>query len=88
MTASGESLRVDYEATTPALDACVAAALAVPGCLGARMVGGGFGGSVLAIARADATAACRAAMQAAGRDVWVLHPAPGVAQSARDVIAP
>src|SRR6476620_4700724 len=47
--ASHASLRDDYEVSTPVLDAVVAAALDA-GALGARMTGGGFGGSVVAVA--------------------------------------
>lgn len=48
LTASHRSLRVDFEVTTPALDLAVAAALGA-GAYGARMVGGGFGGSIIAL---------------------------------------
>jgi galactokinase len=57
MDASHESLRVDYEVSSPALDAIVAAARGAPGCLGARMTGAGFGGCAVALvteARIDA----------------------------------
>ncbi|WP_299048881.1 galactokinase [uncultured Actinomyces sp.] len=48
MDASHESLRVDYEVTVPELDvACQAARDA--GAHGARMTGGGFGGSAIAL---------------------------------------
>jgi galactokinase len=52
LTAGHESLRDDFEISTPLLDACVEAALA-GGAYGARMVGGGFGGSVIALVDAD-----------------------------------
>ncbi|MGW0048242.1 galactokinase [Nocardia cyriacigeorgica] len=48
LTASHTSLRADFEVSTPALNVVVAAALAA-GAYGARMVGGGFGGSVIAL---------------------------------------
>src|SRR5512146_1129163 len=48
LTASHASMRDDYEITTPALDLAVEAALAA-GALGARMTGGGFGGSTIAL---------------------------------------
>ena len=44
------SLRDDFEISWPEADATVDAALAA-GALGARMIGGGFGGSVLALVR-------------------------------------
>lgn len=52
MDASHESLRVDYECTCPELDAAVEAARAA-GAHGARMTGGGFGGSAIALVEAD-----------------------------------
>jgi galactokinase len=48
LDASHASLRVDYEASVPEVEATVAA-LRDAGAAGARMVGGGFGGSVLAL---------------------------------------
>lgn len=47
-TASHVSLRDDYEVSAPELDAVVDTALA-HGALGARMTGGGFGGSAIAL---------------------------------------
>jgi galactokinase len=52
LTAGHASLREDFEISTPLLDACVEAALSA-GAYGARMVGGGFGGSVIALADAE-----------------------------------
>ena len=48
LTASHVSLRDDYEVSATELDLAVDAAL-VAGALGARMTGGGFGGSVIAL---------------------------------------
>ena len=56
MTASHVSLRDDYEVSSPELDSAVDAALRA-GAYGARMTGGGFGGSAIAmvpVARFDA----------------------------------
>jgi galactokinase len=53
---SHQSLRDDFQVSTPTVDALVERAWAAPGCLGARIMGAGFGGSVLALvdrARAD-----------------------------------
>ncbi len=47
------SLRDDYEISTPTIDAAVDAARAIPGVLGARLTGGGFGGSIVALAAPD-----------------------------------
>lgn len=48
LVASHASLRDDFEVSAPELDAAVDAALAA-GALGARMTGGGFGGSTIAL---------------------------------------
>ena len=45
---SHQSLRDDYAVSCPELDAAVSAAIAA-GALGSRMVGGGFGGSAIAL---------------------------------------
>ena len=50
LNASHQSLRDDYNVSCPELDLAVDTALA-NGALGARMVGGGFGGSAIALIR-------------------------------------
>ncbi len=50
LSASHRSLRDDYEVSTPELDELVEFATAA-GALGARLVGGGFGGSIIALVR-------------------------------------
>jgi galactokinase len=64
LTASHVSLRDDYEVSWPQADVAVDAALAAEAC-GARMFGGGFGGSVLVLAHRDALADVRAAVDTA-----------------------
>lgn len=54
MDASHDSLRSNFEVSSPALDAIVDAAQAAPGCYGARMTGAGFGGCGVALVE-DAT---------------------------------
>ncbi len=51
MDASHASLRDDFDVSCPELDACVEAARGA-GALGARMTGGGFGGSAIALVSA------------------------------------
>jgi len=51
LTQSHQSMRDDFEISVPELDAAVEAALAA-GALGARMTGGGFGGSAIALIHA------------------------------------
>jgi galactokinase len=58
---SHNSLRDDYTVSCPELDVAVDASLAA-GALGARMVGGGFGGSAIALIQADAVARTREAV--------------------------
>ena len=48
---SYRSSREWYQSTIPELDTLVEAARTVPGCLGARLSGGGFGGAVFALLR-------------------------------------
>lgn len=54
MVASHESLRVDFEVSTPRLDALVTELVATPGVHGARLTGAGFGGCVVALTRPGA----------------------------------
>jgi galactokinase len=54
MAASHESLRDDYEVSCRELDVLVEIARRLPGCLGARMTGGGFGGSTVNLVDKDA----------------------------------
>jgi galactokinase len=61
LTASHASLRDDFEISWPQADVAVEAALA-GGALGARMTGGGFGGSVIALAGAATSDGVRAAV--------------------------
>jgi galactokinase len=49
LSESHRSLRDDYAVSCPELDCAVEAALSVPGVYGARMTGGGFGGSIVSL---------------------------------------
>ena len=51
MNDSHVSLTRDFESSTPAIDALCERLVAAPGVLGARITGGGWGGSVIAMAR-------------------------------------
>ena len=75
LRASHRSLRDDFEVSTPGVDAIVEAACAVPGCLGARIMGAGFGGSVLALLEAPAAAELTLALGSA--PVLFCRPADG-----------
>lgn len=78
--ASQASLRDDYEVSTPTLDALVDAALAA-GAFAARMTGGGFGGSVVALAEP-----ARAADVLAGTGVqgWIVTSVDGASRRRTD----
>jgi galactokinase len=49
LKASHESLRDDFEVSTPNVDALVERADSSDGCYGARIMGAGFGGSIIAL---------------------------------------
>ncbi|WP_336032156.1 galactokinase [Geodermatophilus sp. FMUSA9-8] len=78
LTAGHASLRDDFEVSVPELDAVVEAALAA-GAYGARMVGGGFGGSAVALVDAGAVEAVSAAVaeRAGAPRSYVVVPAAG-----------
>ncbi|MPZ95701.1 MAG: galactokinase [Propionibacteriales bacterium] len=63
LNASHDSLREDFEVTVPELDVAVATAVDA-GAHGARMTGGGFGGSIIALVDDHAVEAVAAAVAA------------------------
>jgi galactokinase len=73
LTASHISMRDDFNITVPQVDLAVAASLDA-GAFGARMTGGGFGGSVLAMVDADQTTRVFDAIQGAYAAVGYLAP--------------
>jgi galactokinase len=83
MSASHVSLRDDYEVSGPGLDTIVDVALAAPGCLGARMTGGGFAGCAVALVRrADVDTFEAAVLEGYRFDdhrarIWFCEPAAG-----------
>jgi galactokinase len=70
--ASHASLRDDYEVSTPAVDALVAAALSA-GAFAARLTGAGFGGCVVALCGHDSAEVVRQV----GVQGWVVRPSAG-----------
>ncbi len=64
LTASHASMRDDFEISVAELDLTVETVLAA-GALGARMTGGGFGGSAIALVAVNARDACVASVEAA-----------------------
>jgi galactokinase len=73
LDASHASLRDDFEVSAVELDTVVTAATGA-GALGARMVGGGFGGSAIALVPEGAVAAVRDAVVAACRERGLTLP--------------
>src|SRR6266545_2456442 len=82
--ASHASLRDDYEVSTPTLDRVVEAALEA-GALGARLTGGGFGGSIVALAERDgADSVLQRILERSGTQGWVVRSADGAIRSSGD----
>jgi galactokinase len=77
---SHQSLRDDFEVSTPNVDQLVEKAWAVKGCYGARIMGAGFGGSILALVERGREQALIAAV---GRPVIVCATADGAFAGAR-----
>jgi galactokinase len=82
LSASHEGLRHQYEVSCPELDFLADTALSLPGVLGARMMGGGFGGCTLNLVHEDALKAVSSALTKAyrkgfGRDAAPFEVTPG-----------
>jgi galactokinase len=71
---SHESLRDDFEVSTPTVDALVEKAWGIAGCYGARIMGAGFGGSILALVDCSQTKTFAASI---GRPVLFCATADG-----------
>jgi galactokinase len=85
MDESHRSLACDYEVSCDELDIMVAVAAQLDGVYGARMMGGGFGGSIVSLV--DATHAERVCEELARQyaaatglepDVWICRAGDGV----------
>jgi galactokinase len=73
MTASGRSSATDYDISHPQVERVVSLCLDVPGVLGARMMGGGQGGSALVLARDESVELLRDRLD---RDYFAELPEP------------
>ena len=71
---SHQSLRDDFEVSTPNVDALAERADAIDGCYGARIMGAGFGGSLLALVERAKATGFAASMQ---RPVMICATADG-----------
>ena len=85
--ASHESLRADYEVSSPELDLLVSLASATDGVVASRLTGAGFGGCTISLAEAGRAEAAGEAIAAAyeprsGRRArwWVTRPGAGAAR--------
>jgi galactokinase len=82
MDESHRSLRDDFEVSCPEVDRIVEGVTSLPGVLGARITGGGFGGCVLALVEDGAQATVRgwaARGDGAGQALWcgTVEPSEG-----------
>jgi len=84
---SHHSLRDDYEVSCPELDFLVETALGIPGVFGARMTGGGFGGSTVNFVHLDTVADFGPVLAAKYQKHWgispevhVCRPSPGASR--------
>ena len=64
MAGSQASMREQYAITCPEIDVLVEISVEVPGVIGSRMTGGGFGGCTITMARPDAVDALRERVEA------------------------
>ncbi len=88
---SHESLRDDYEVSCPELDVLYETGRHFVGCLGARLVGAGFGGSGIAIVERSRLAAFEARLKAEAGDRGFPEPEfreISVGEGARTVLLP
>lgn len=74
MDGSHASLRDDYEVSLPEIDRMVEIARAQHGALGARITGGGFGGSIVVLTQAGQAARVAGAVAQSVRDELGLRP--------------
>lgn len=90
MNASHDSLRYDYEVSCRELDLLVDLARSVPGVLGSRMTGAGFGGCTVSIVASAALAELQALLESAytaetglSPELLVVRPGDGVKRISR-----
>jgi len=74
MNASHDSLRDDYQVSCTELDVMVEIARRQPGCLGARMTGGGFGGCTVNLVETDSVDAFSADVSRAYQEETGIQP--------------
>ncbi|HLI83435.1 MAG TPA: galactokinase [Bryobacteraceae bacterium] len=92
---SHRSLQNDYEVSCAELDFLVDTAVALDGVYGARMTGGGFGGSIVAMLRPEKQAAFEERIRRSYRqqfgitpEIYPCRPSAGAAQVAKNETIP
>jgi galactokinase len=78
MNDSHRSMRDDFEIVPPQLDALASAIRETPGCFGARLTGGGFGGATVNLVSPEAIEAVRARAESLGAIFYLCRAADGV----------
>lgn len=78
MVETHASLRDDYEVSCKETDLLVELAMQIPGCLGARITGGGFGGCTVNLVKEEAVEAFISRLhaeylKASGKDTLIFH---------------
>ncbi len=94
MDQSHESLRDDFEVSSAALNAIVSISRPLPGCLGARMTGAGFGGCAVALVEKQLATAFSAQVLAeytrqtgSTAELYVTTAQPGASVLGREELA-
>lgn len=82
LNAAHTSMKDDYAASCPQVDALAEVAQSAPGCLGARLTGAGWGGCVVALVEVGMVKAFRQKVMTGYRQATGLATAPFVCQSA------
>jgi len=89
--ASHRSMRDDYEISCEEIDFLVNAASSIPGCFGARMTGGGFGGCTVNLVSPDSAESFEKRIRAEYQDrysrdpvVFLCNPGPGAGESSQN----
>jgi galactokinase len=83
MNACHASLRDLYEVSIPELDSMVQIAQSLPGCLGARLTGGGFGGCTVNLVALDQAEAFARSLGPEYERSTGLHPEIYICQASR-----
>ncbi len=87
MTRSHASQRDDFACSCEEIDFLVELALKQPGCFGARLTGGGFGGCTLNLVAADHAEAFVAAVMRGYKDAFKIDAASYICEAGAGAVA-